>query len=118
MPDVQVGRGALSAISYLSTFSGRRCPRSWLLPTIRYARLAKGPRLSGSPASLHLACWRLREDSAPAQPGEELMSFASKMGKLIASGVIVVAIAAAIFVALVNIGIISRPASEDYSFGG
>ena len=46
------------------------------------------------------------------------MSFASKMGKLIANGVIVVAIAVAIFVALVNIGIISRPASEDYSFGG
>jgi hypothetical protein len=46
------------------------------------------------------------------------MSFASKMGKLIANGVMVVAIAAAIFVALVNIGIVARPASEDFSFGG
>ena len=36
----------------------------------------------------------------------------------IANAVAVFVIAAAIFIALVNIGVISRPASEAYTFGG
>jgi len=38
--------------------------------------------------------------------------------KLIVNGITAVVIALAIFVALVNIGLISRPTSEDFSFGG
>jgi hypothetical protein len=45
------------------------------------------------------------------------MTLASKMGKLIANGVVAAAISAAVFVALA-IGIISRPASEEFSVGG
>lgn len=46
------------------------------------------------------------------------MTLASKMGKLIAHGVAIAAISAALFVSLANIGIISRPASEEFSVGG
>ena len=46
------------------------------------------------------------------------MTLASKMGKLVASGVVIAAISATIFVGLANIGIISRLASEEFSVGG
>ena len=38
--------------------------------------------------------------------------------KLIVNGITAVVIAVAIFVALANIGLISRPASEDFTFAG
>lgn len=38
--------------------------------------------------------------------------------KFVIDGLTVVVIAAAIFLALTNIGLISRPASEDFTFGG
>mgnify|MGYP001058087187 CR=1 FL=1 len=38
--------------------------------------------------------------------------------KLIVNGITVAVIAVAIFVALANTGLISRPASEDFTFGG
>lgn len=45
------------------------------------------------------------------------MTLASKMGKLITNSIVAAAISAAAFVALANIGIISRPASEEFSVG-
>jgi hypothetical protein len=44
------------------------------------------------------------------------MSFASKIGKLIANGILVVAISTLIFVVLANLGLIPR--SEEFTFGG
>ena len=43
---------------------------------------------------------------------------AQQAAKLIGNGITAVVIAVAIFVALANIGLISRPASEDFTFGG
>ncbi len=38
--------------------------------------------------------------------------------RLVVNGITAVVIAVAIFLALANIGLISRPASEDITFGG
>lgn len=74
--------------------------------------------LSASPASPPLARWRLREFRAPAQATEHRMSKTCQALSLVVNGITAVVIALAIFIALVNTGLISRPASEDFTFGG
>ena len=46
------------------------------------------------------------------------MALAHKIVAVATNAIAVAVIAAAIFIALVGIGVISRPASEDYTFGG
>jgi hypothetical protein len=43
---------------------------------------------------------------------------ANRIAAISTNAVAVFVIAAAIFIALVNIGVISRPSSETYTFGG
>lgn len=64
------------------------------------------------------AYWRLRDARAPAPPAEERIVLAHRIAAMATGAIAVLVIAAAIFIALVNIGIISRPASEDITFGG
>jgi hypothetical protein len=74
--------------------------------------------LSASLASPPLARWRLREFRAPAQAAEHRMLKPRQALSLIVNGISALVIGVAIFIALANTGLISRPASEDFSFGG
>jgi hypothetical protein len=69
-------------------------------------------------ASLPSARSRLREFRAPAQAAEHRLSKTRQALSLIVNGITAVVIALAIFLALANTGLISRPASEDFTFGG
>jgi hypothetical protein len=65
-----------------------------------------------------LAYWRLRDTRAPAPSTEERSPLARRITAMATNAIAVFLIAAAIFITLVSIGIISRPASEDFTFGG
>jgi hypothetical protein len=45
------------------------------------------------------------------------MSLVPRIGRQIANGILVVALAGVIFIAATNLGLIARPASEEFTFG-